>query len=279
MRILVTGASGFVGRQVLRALEDKDIQMTCVLRKGKEFCLPTHPKLERIITTPDIFAEGTDWWAEACQGIDIAIHLAWYAVPGHYLHSPRNIDCLLGTLQMARGAVQSGVRRFIGVGTCFEYDLSCGMLQVTTPLRPQTPYAAAKAAAFMALSQYLPASQVEFGWTRLFYLYGEGEDERRLAAYILKQLAAGQSAELTSGNQIRDFLDVAVAGRMIVEFALGNQQGAVNICSGYPVTVRQFAEQIADEYGRRDLLIFGARSDNKFDPPCVIAVDNHSITK
>ncbi len=273
-KLLVTGATGFVGRQVLRALEDKNVQVRCVLREGGQSRLSSPSNLERMITSPDIFAEDTNWWAETCQDIDTVIHLAWYAEPGHYLQSSRNLDCLLGTLQLARGAVQAGVRRFIGVGTCFEYDLSCGVLQVTTPLRPQTPYAAAKAAAFMALSQYLPAAGVEFGWARLFYLYGEGEDERRLAAYIRKQLAAGQPAELTSGNQIRDFLDVAEAGRMIVKLALGNQQGAVNICSGRPVSVRQIAEQIADEYGRRDLLRFGVRPDNRFEPPCVIAAED-----
>jgi dTDP-6-deoxy-L-talose 4-dehydrogenase (NAD+) len=59
---------------------------------------------------------------------------------------------------------------------------------------------------------------------------------------------------------------------MIVEHALGSGQGPVNICSGTPVTVRELAERIADEYGRRDLLRFGARPDNLVDPPCVVGV-------
>jgi dTDP-6-deoxy-L-talose 4-dehydrogenase (NAD+) len=83
---------------------------------------------------------------------------------------------------------------------------------------------------------------------------------------------AGEPAELTSGSQIRDYLDVNEAGRMIVETALSAVQGPVNICSGMPITVRQLAEQIADEYGRRDLLRFGARPDNLVDPPCVVGV-------
>ncbi len=83
---------------------------------------------------------------------------------------------------------------------------------------------------------------------------------------------AGEPAELSSGNQIRDFLDVREAGAMIAEAALSERQGPVNICSGVPVTVRQLAERIADAYGRRDLLRFGARADNAFDPPCVVGV-------
>jgi dTDP-6-deoxy-L-talose 4-dehydrogenase (NAD+) len=87
-------------------------------------------------------------------------------------------------------------------------------------------------------------------------------------------LEKGEPAELTSGKQIRDFLDVADVGKMISDVALSDQIGAVNICSGVPITVRQLAEQIADEYGRRDLLIFGARLDNLIDPPCVVGVPN-----
>ena len=169
------------------------------------------------------------------------------------------------------------MRRFIGIGTCFEYDITQGMLSVQTPLQPLTPYAGAKVAAFMALSQWLPHQVIEFAWCRLFYLYGEGENARRLVPYLRKQLAAGEPAELTSGNQIRDFLDVREAGRMIVETALSKKLGAVNICSGIPITVRQLAEQIADEYGHRDLLKFGVRPDNLVDPSCVVGVKHGSF--
>jgi dTDP-6-deoxy-L-talose 4-dehydrogenase (NAD+) len=229
--------------------------------------------LETMVSTPDLFAENADWWSGVCQGIETVIHVAWYAEPGKYLQSENNLDCLSGTLQMAKGAAQAGVRRFVGIGTCFEYDLSAGMLSIDTPLRPITPYAAAKAAAFLALSKWLPEQGLEFAWCRLFYLYGEGEDARRLVPYLRTRLAAKQPVELTSGNQIRDFLDVGKAGRMIVEAALGHRQGPINICSGQPITVRQLAEQIADEYGRRDLLKFGVRPDNLVDPPCVVGVN------
>ena len=113
---------------------------------------------------------------------------------------------------------------------------------------------------------------VEFAWCRLFYLYGEGEDERRLVPYLRAKLEAGKPAELSSGEQIRDYLDVGDAGRMIAEAALGPVQGPVNICSGIPVTIRQFAERIADEFGRRDLLRFGARPENLTDPPRVVGL-------
>jgi nucleoside-diphosphate-sugar epimerase len=90
--------------------------------------------------------------------------------------------------------------------------------------------------------------------------------------YLRAQLKSGAPAELSSGKQIRDYLDVREAGQMIAEVALGAVQGPVNICSGTPVTVRELAERIADEFGRRDLLHFGARADNLVDPPCVVGV-------
>ena len=106
----------------------------------------------------------------------------------------------------------------------------------------------------------------------MFYLYGEGEDSRRLVPYIRSKLSAGETAELTSGNQVRDFLNVQVAAQTIVSAALSHHQGAINVCSGIPVSVRALAEQIADEYGRRDLLKFGARPENVVDPPRVVGV-------
>ena len=275
--VLLTGSTGFVGRQVLRALGEQNTSVRIVTREG-HLAPSTHSvNIDRVITTLDLFAEPVSWWATACEGVDTIIHVAWYAEPGKYLQSAKNMDCLIGTLNLAQGAVQAGVRRFVGIGTCFEYDLTGGLLSIETPLKPLTPYAGTKAAVYLSLSQFLPTKQVDFAWCRLFYLYGEGEDPRRLVPYIRTKLSAGEFADLTSGNQIRDFLDVKEAGSMITKVALGNTQGAVNICSGLPITVRQLAEQIADEYGRRDLLRFGARPENLVDPPCVVGVKTELV--
>jgi nucleoside-diphosphate-sugar epimerase len=271
-KILMTGSTGFVGRQILSYFATQDVYVTVIVRDGKQTLLMDNPAVQNIITTTDLFAESTEWWASVMQDIDTVIHVAWYTEPALYLQSSKNLDCLQGTLRMAKGATQAGVRRFVGIGTCFEYDLSYGMLSTETPLKPLTPYAGAKAAAYMALSQVLPAHGIEFVWCRLFYLYGEGEDVRRLVPYLREKIAAGEPAELTSGHQIRDFIDVCEAGRLVGQAVLGELQGAVNICSGIPITVKQLAENIADEYGRRDLLKFGARPDNLIDPPCVVGI-------
>jgi dTDP-6-deoxy-L-talose 4-dehydrogenase (NAD+) len=270
--ILLTGAAGFVGRQVLRALGERGCRVRSVVREGKQERFAHDDAIETIVASRDIFAESAAWWARACGGVDTVIHAAWYAESGQYLQSPKNQECLSGTLRLAEGAVQAKVRRFVGIGTCFEYDLDAGRLSIKTPLKPSTPYAQAKVDAFNALSVALPRHGVAFAWCRLFYLYGEGEDSRRLVSYVRARLQAGEPAELSSGSQVRDFLDVREAARMIVDVALGSQEGPVNICSGKPVTVRELAERIADDFGRRDLLRFGARPDNPVDPACVIGV-------
>lgn len=270
--ILITGATGFVGRQVLAAMLGKGADIIPVVRRESVGKLPASPHLREPIFTEDLFAESENWWQQTLCGVDAVVHVAWYAEPGQYQFSTENMNCLIGTLRMAQTAAQVGVKRFVGVGTCFEYGQSDRPLSTDSPVIGSSPYAACKAAAYLALSQLLPQYGVEFAWCRLFYLCGEGEDERRLVPAIRKNLSEGRPVDLTSGTQVRDFLDVSEAGRQIAAVALSDKTSAFNICSGKPVTVRELAESIADEYGRRDLLKFGARKDNPVDPPYIVGV-------
>ncbi|MEO3384919.1 NAD(P)-dependent oxidoreductase [Mesorhizobium sp. CAU 1741] len=269
-RVLVTGGTGFVGRQILRALSDRGADVRAVVRSGREADLAGYPAVKEIVSSASLFHEDQRWWRKTSEDVDLVIHAAWYAEPRKYLTSPINIDCLAGTLTMAKGCVDAGIRRFVGIGTCFEYDVSDGRLSVETPLKPATIYGDAKASTYLALSHWLPSVGVEFAWCRLFYLFGEGEDDRRFVPYLRAKLAAGEPVDLTAGNQIRDYMNVRDAGRMTVDAAIGPRQGAINICSGIPVTIRELAERISDEYGGRSLLNFGARPDNVIDPPCVV---------
>ena len=74
--VLLTGATGFVGRQVLRALGERGCRVRPVVREGKQERLPSDAAIETIVASPDIFAESTAWWARTCSGIDTVIHVS-----------------------------------------------------------------------------------------------------------------------------------------------------------------------------------------------------------
>lgn len=271
-KVLITGATGFVGKAVLEALSKYAVDITCMLREGS---IPTaigNNAGYKPVYVSDIFDLSEDEWCQHLRGIDLILHLAWFAKPGEYLTSSKNFECLMGTTVLARAAAKAKVSRFVGIGTCFEYDTNAGRLSIRTALNPLTPYAIAKTAAFLTVEQILKDTDTSFLWARLFYLYGKNENPMRLVPYIHSRLKQGEIVELTKGDQVRDFLDVAIAAEMIVTEALGDSRGATNICSGIGITVRRLAEEIADQYGRRDLLKFGLRADNLTDPKVVIGV-------
>ena len=263
-RVLLTGGTGFVGRQILKRLLARECRVRMVVRKPV-----SAPKRVEQVPVDDLFAAPVPEIERLCMDVDVIVHAAWYAVPGKYLAADENLGCLSGTLSLAQAAIAAGVPRFVGVGTCFEYDLNGGYLRTDTPLAPTTLYGACKASAYLSLSRLMGKEGHSFAWCRLFYLYGEGEDARRLVTYIRSQLAIGKTVELTSGRQIRDYLNVEDAGRMIADVALGKAEGALNICSGTPITVADMALSIADEFGRRDLIKLGAKQSHPDDPLCV----------
>lgn len=272
-KVLLTGGTGFLGAQLLKALRMHGIATKLIVRTGSELELAT---AEEVIYTEDMFFESSEWWGRACEGVDTVIHAAWHVKHGDYLTSNKNLDCLSGTLALARGAVDAQVRRFIGVGTCFEYDLTEGIQSINTPLNPLTTYAAAKTSAYLLLNQYFKQFNISFAWCRLFYLFGDNENANRLVPYINSKLSAGELVNLTHGNQIRDFMNVYDAAQEIVKVGFSDYVGAANICSGIPISIKDLAMKIADTYGRRDLLKFGSYAVNHMDPPSVVGIPHFS---
>ena len=119
--VLLTGASGFVGRQVLKALQSADRPVRIVVRDGKQELFRDVRKIESIVTTLDLHSEDFKWWKSTLEGVDTIIHAAWNTEPGLYLQSSINLDWVITSIRIAKAAKDIGVRRFVGIGTCFEY--------------------------------------------------------------------------------------------------------------------------------------------------------------
>lgn len=266
MRLLVTGATGYIGRALLPGLLARAEQVRCVVRQHTA----TMAGADDCVTIEDLWSASDEDLDSALTGVDTVVHLAWYVDAGDYLLSSENARCLAGTLRLAERARKAGVRRFVGIGTCLEYDTRYGYLTTETPLAPISPYASAKAAAYLALRSSLKHTGMSFAWARLFHIYGGDEDPRRLTAYLRSQLEAGRPVELTAGRQIRDYSHIDDVVVMLSDLVFDQYDGVANICSGVPTTVADFVRRIAADYGGDSRLIFGARADRPDDPTCII---------
>jgi nucleoside-diphosphate-sugar epimerase len=271
VKVLVTGATGFIGAWIARALIEGGHSVRATIRPGAR-----RDRLEQYAdriewVTADVFGDPQLDRSSLCMGIDLCVHSAWYAVPGQYLEAPENVTCLNGSLALLGALADARVPRAVFVGTCFECDFDFGYLSESTPIRPLSLYAAAKSATRLVCERLARSRNMSFGWVRPFYQYGPFEDSRRLVPYVIDALLRGDVAELTQGTQVRDFLHVADVGSAIAAAAVHGLDGIVHIGSGRPVTVRQVATQIADLLGARDQLRFGARPDAPGDPRFICA--------
>lgn len=251
--ILMTGSGGFVGKHVLHYLLKEDVLVKLVLREGhiNSVC---DSKIESVIYTKNLFLESHDWWLSCLKGVDVVLHLAWYAKPGSYLSAMRNLECHFGTIKLGMAVAHSGVQRFIGIGTCMEYAKKNSQIEVNDSLHPYTFYGKAKRATYLHLKNLFLKSGVGFSWARLFYLHGESDNAERLLPYIREKLALGLVASIRNGHSQLDYLDVDEAGKELARLVINEYDGAVNICSGSKKYVKDLALSEALNMGRPDLL-------------------------
>ena len=274
--ILLTGATGFVGRQVLSDIIDRSLDCIVVCRNKEKIDSKYRKKINKIIISNNIFTENKEWWISNLKGVDIVIHIAWYVEPGKYLESEKNLECLIGSLNLAYAANECKISKFVGIGTCFEYDFNNFKIDTNRDLNPKNLYSKCKVSLFKILTSFFE-NKIDFLWCRLFYLYGEGESEKRFYPYLKNKMKNNETAELSDGSQVRDFMNVKDASKIILGASLGSNYGPFNVCSGNEITLKNFAYQIADKYGNRALLNFGARPNNDLDPAYVVGISTDII--
>jgi nucleoside-diphosphate-sugar epimerase len=270
--VLVTGGSGFVGRHVLSPLVAAGFDVHTLGRRPVGVAGVRHH-------SGDLLDRRCRVEALAAIGPSHIVHLAWTVEHGRFWTAPENLDWVAATLDLAPLAAASGVRRFVGVGTCMEYDWSDGARvprREDDPLGPTSIYAEAKAATFRVLRRFFAEQGVGFAWGRLFHLFGPGEPPARLVPSVVTALRAGRPAEIGSGTQVRDYMAVEAAGQALAALAASPVEGPVNIATGEAVTIGDVARAIAALIGRPDLLRIGARADPKGDVPVMVA-DVHRL--
>ena len=272
MRVLLTGAGGFIGAHVARALLARGAEVHAVVRDRS-----SAPRLAAIageitLHEADLLDPVAVARVVAAARAEVCIHGAWYAVPGKYLDAPENLAHVSASLDLARRVVDADCKRFVGLGTCFEYDTAASTpLRESSPTAPRFLYAACKLALHDILSAYAATSKTSFAWCRIFYQYGPMEAPARLVPHVIDRLLGGGIAETTEGGQVRDFLHVADVGSAVAAVALGELEGAVNIGSGVALTVRELVTTIARLCDAEDRVRFGAIPYRLGDPMFVCA--------
>lgn len=255
---LVTGSTGFVGRQVTKLLLKNDSnKIRIAVRCRNELVDQWINKGCDVLYIDDVFDISPIFTDRLFRNVEKVIHFAWYANPSDYLFSEKNFHCMLGTLRLAELAKSHGVEKFVGIGTCLEYEPSNNRHSVNSKLNAVSPYASAKLATYFLLKNCFADGSVKFCWCRIFFLYGEHEHEQRLTPYIHRQLSLNEPVTLGDPDATRDFMDVKDAARLLLDVLFYESSGAFNICSGVGQTVRQYSTEIAEKYGKGHLLNFG----------------------
>jgi nucleoside-diphosphate-sugar epimerase len=269
VKILLTGASGFIGSHVARRLIREGHEVHALVRPDDEMGRLRDVLASLRIIRGDLLNSP---FTLPLESFDTCIHLAWYVEPGKYLEAPQNKDWVEASLRLARTLKDSGCRRFIAAGTCFEYAPTGPPQHESTPTAPSTLYVNSKLNFFRALE----AVDIEFSWLRFFYQYGPQEDPRRLVPVIINSLLNAQEVKLVPGDRMRDYLYIEDVAGAVCAVAQSNITGAVNIGSGVPATVHDIALKIGHLLDRVELLRFGALPYSAKEPMHLLA-DNTKL--
>lgn len=248
MKVLVTGATGFVGRHLVAALLTRGCEVRAVARNA--LTAQGMPWINDVeFVAADIHAADLDVGA-LTAGIDALAHLAWPGLPNYraLFHFEHN---LMADYRFIKGAVEAGIKQVLVTGTCLEYGMQSGPLSETTEPRPSNPYGLAKHTLHLFLQNLQQQRPFTLQWARLFYLHGEGQNPNSLLAALDLAIDAGEASfNMSAGEQLRDFLPIEnAAGYLAAILQKTHFNGVINCASGQAVSVRSLVEQRLRERG------------------------------
>lgn len=267
-RIFVTGATGFLGRAVMRALGGQGHTLIGTYRRA----------------IPDDAPEGVIWeQADLTDPSDIArlcathkpshlLGLAWYMGPGAQ-GSVENFTWLARSVDLLSAFAEAGGARVAFCGSCMEYDwrLEEPFIEDISSIEAQTEYGLAKSSLYRVFGSYCAKLGLSGAWGRPYFLYGPGEAPHRLAADVIISLLEGREALCTHGLQKRDFLHVDDVADAMIRLLWSNYEGPLNIGSGRAIALKDLIEEAGRQIGRPELIRLGARETRPGDPVLVEA--------
>lgn len=264
-RVLVTGATGFVGTPVVGALLAGGAQVTALCRDAARAA--AWPYADRV----ELVSGGLDALSGArlddLAGHGRILHLAWERLDA-YKDEAHMTEVLPRHLKFLRELVARGARRLLVAGTCLEYGLREGRLSEDMEPLPTTAYGRAKDALRRELVPLCAAAGTRLVWARLFYMHGPGQSGKSLLSQIDRAINTGAASfNMSGGAQERDYLPVGEVAGLLVRLAFAEAaQGVVNCASGRPVTVRALVEERLRLRGARLALNLGHYPYPDYEP-------------
>ena len=280
MRVLVTGANGFVGAHLCRRLVDEGHDVLALVRPGARLLRLELLQLSSRVRAADFSAASTEIDAVLADFKPQQVfHLASQGIRRSQAVEAETLQAnVMSTFRLLQSCAAAGVSRVVLMGSGFEYAVSDVASKEDAPLRPFSFYGVSKAAAWQVGEFFSRLGEMHVVLGRLFTVFGAMENTARIFPFVMTQLMRGQAVKLTSGRQVRDYLhveDVIAAMLCVAERAKNGQ--VVNVCSGRPVTIRLIAETIANVGGMEAALLnFGAVPDRPNEPKFLLG-DNTKL--
>lgn len=254
--VLLTGATGLVGKAALPFLREAGFEVHALTRGGRG------PETGINWINGDILDEKRVADIVAQIKPKFLLHFAWF-VTG-YFDSRANEDLVRGSLSMLRHFSEQGGKRAVFAGSYKEYgSADAAFLSEETPVQPIDLYGKCKNELNQAARAYCAANGVGYAWGRIFSVFGKERDQRRLTPDIVNSLREGKRVTIRSGNVVRDFIYSKDVAEAFVKFLDNDVQGTVNICTGIATPLSDYARQIARKLNAEHLLAFEDRNVNE----------------
>lgn len=240
MRVMVTGAGGFLGCYVLRALQARGVPAVAVGRA------PPADLAGASFIQADLLETARLPALTARAGASHLIHLAWFTQHGAFWHSPHNFSWVDASVRLVEAFCVSGGRHVVFAGSCAEYDWSDGRCdEASTALLPATPYGVCKDATRRLVMALCAQHKVGVAWARIFFPYGAGESAARLLPRLIAALQGDAPAFGVGGAAVRDFLHARDVAAGLLTLLQAGATGSFNISSDKPVTVADLVRRLA----------------------------------